>query len=255
METKPCALVLSNTNIKPQSLIKLISKSDSVDEDKSATVKCNWLIDSKYYTAEICLMGIKEDFQRSEDFNNRVEALILHVDTNKLSGLKELDRWDKIDQDCDPDIKLLVANYCNNDTKVTKAKATEWCLKKGYELIELYPTSNEEDNTASDFDEKVGAERIIEALQSHMWSNLVLKSQTKKETSHKSGIDSSNSKDIIDEDLDDNLEEFTELFSQLHSIRESLNCLQPRDRKKCAEHMVTAFWKAIGGDEEELSDT
>ncbi|XP_044748269.1 alpha- and gamma-adaptin-binding protein p34-like [Coccinella septempunctata] len=255
MEAKPCILILSNTNTKPQSLLKLISKSTSIDEDSPGKVKCNWFIDSKYYTADVCLMGLERDFERSEDFNGRVEALIVHVDTNRKTGLKDLSAWDKIYQDCDPEVKLLVANYCNEDTKITKEKAIEWCLEKGYEFIELYPTCINDDNIASNFEEKVGVERIIEALYSHTWSNLKMKSQHKKGTLNNECPKEMNREKLDGSISDDSCDDFTELFSQLQTMRESLNSLPSTQRKQCAEQMVTAFWKAIGGDEEELSDS
>lgn len=46
--------------------------------------------------------------------------------------------------------------------------------------------------------------------------------------------------------------EFSELFSQLHIMKERVSNLPHDQRKECAEQVVLAFWKAIGGDEEEL---
>lgn len=53
---------------------------------------------------------------------------------------------------------------------------------------------------------------------------------------------------------DEGADDFTELFSQLHMIKESIKSMPTSQRKQCAEQMVTAFWRAMGGDEEEISD-
>ncbi|XP_077285633.1 alpha- and gamma-adaptin-binding protein p34 isoform X2 [Arctopsyche grandis] len=48
--------------------------------------------------------------------------------------------------------------------------------------------------------------------------------------------------------------EFCDIFSQLHSIRESITSLPLRDRRACAEQIVSSFWNAIGGEDAELED-
>lgn len=48
--------------------------------------------------------------------------------------------------------------------------------------------------------------------------------------------------------------DFCELFSQLHSIKESITSLPLRDRRACAEQVVSTIWKAIGGDNEEIDE-
>jgi hypothetical protein len=45
---------------------------------------------------------------------------------------------------------------------------------------------------------------------------------------------------------------FSSLFEQLHSMKEHVQGLPSDQRKACAERVVTAFWHAVGGDEDEL---
>lgn len=54
-------------------------------------------------------------------------------------------------------------------------------------------------------------------------------------------------------DHDDSFD-FGELFSQLHSMKESISSLPLRDRRACAEQVVSTFWKAMGGDDDEIED-
>ena len=45
---------------------------------------------------------------------------------------------------------------------------------------------------------------------------------------------------------------FSSLFEQLHNMKERVQGLPSDQRKACAEQVVMAFWRAIGGDEDEL---
>ncbi|KAJ8029365.1 Alpha- and gamma-adaptin-binding protein p34 [Holothuria leucospilota] len=47
-------------------------------------------------------------------------------------------------------------------------------------------------------------------------------------------------------------ESFEELFMKMASMKEKANSLPPEERKKYAEKVVVSFWKAIGGDEDEI---
>lgn len=209
-----------------------------------------WQIDTKYYVADVNLVGINENYVRTEEFNESVEALIVLMDSNKESGLEDLKVWENLENDCEPDVKLLISNYCTNETKITRNKALEWCLKRGYELIELYPNKSTENNSEDEIiKEKTGVERIIEALQAHVWSNLVMKEKSSKE------IKTTNNLESLDNFLtQEGVDNFSELFQQLNVMKENIESMPAQQRKQCAEQVVTAFWRAIGGDEEEILD-
>lgn len=245
-DTKPSVLIVSSSNTKPKSLIKLITKDTNVTDDveDKNIVSHTWKIDTKYYTANVVMHGINIDYERSETFNNSVEAMIIHMDSNKENGLQDIEKWTIIENECQPEVKILLCNYCTSDTKVTKAKAIEWCLKNGYELIEVYPQDVQvkEDDI---IEEKYGAERIVEVLQAHVWPNLQMKDKDDKKAKAKSNVT---------ENFDEGSDDFTELFTQLQMMKESIQSMPMQERKQCAEQMVTAFWKAIGGDDEEIAD-
>ncbi|CAG9856547.1 unnamed protein product [Phyllotreta striolata] len=254
MNAQPGVVIVSCSKTKPKSLIKLIAKTQQTSEndDKSGFLTHPWSIETKYYTAQINLIGVETDRPLDSNFLTSVEALIMHMDSNSESGLDDLKKWDFLDNDYNIDIKLLLANYCNDTTKVTKAQALDWCLKRGFEFIELYPTiekCNENDIIA----EKFGVDRVIEALHSHTWSNLVMKGKSISKPS-KNPKPGEAEKEIKNPLSTDHIDDFTDLFSQLQTMKDSLHGMPVNQRKQCAEQMVTAFWKAIGGEEEELLD-
>ncbi|KAF7273970.1 alpha- and gamma-adaptin-binding protein p34-like [Rhynchophorus ferrugineus] len=256
MDKLPSVVVVSSSCTRPKSIIRLITKVNP-EEQSDGTVIQPWHIDTKYYTATVNIIGLNELYERDEAFYNQVEALIIHLDTNKASGLDDLKQWELLENECEPEIKLLISNYCNNETKVTKSEAMSWCLKRGYEFVELYPSDQNIQNTEEDLiPEKFGVNRVIEALQAHTWSNLVMKN-SKKINCNKQEPSNEDTIKIPTASLPDEFvgeDDFTELFSQLHMMKDSLQSLPINQRKQCAEQMVTAFWKAIGGDEEELLD-
>lgn len=261
----PSIIIVSSSNTKPKSLIKLITKQTDIknDSESKGIIKQPWIIDTKYYTTNVLLVGLENQLNRTDEFDNTTEALIIHMDTNKDSGLDDLSKWESFETYCNLDIKLLICNYCTDETKITRNQALEWCLKRGFEFVELYSCVNTLDEKEDDFKEKTGVERIIEALQSHTWSNLVMKN--KKKSKHNLSTDkicdkmSTSILESSDSLLEDSFgtdiaDDFTELFSQLHMMKDSIQNMPMIQRKQCAEQMVSAFWKAIGGEEEELLD-
>lgn len=53
--------------------------------------------------------------------------------------------------------------------------AQEWCVQRGYELVELDPELDEEWESEQDFIETTGIKRVVQALQAHIWPDLTLK--------------------------------------------------------------------------------
>lgn len=250
MNPTPIIVVVSSSSTKPKSLIKLITRSKNAEGelDETNVFSKKWELDTKYYIAEVNLVGITDDYKRSEEFNENVEALIVHMDSNKTTGLEDLKKYESFENDCNPEIKLLIANYCTAETKITRNAALEWCSKHGYELIELFPSKTPETATRSRLqptilEEKTGADRIVEALQVHVWPNLIMKTD-----------DAKSSKTEKKYTVEEGLDEFSDLLKKLNTMKESIQTMPTEQRRHCAEQMVTAFWRAIGGDEEEIAD-
>jgi len=240
---KPSIVVVSNSNTKPKSLIKLITKKTPQEIDDNIVIQ-PWCLQTKYYTAEVDLVGIISDYDRNDEFNERVEGLLVVFDSNNDKGLSDLQIWEKLENSCSPEVKLLITNYCDESTKITRGMAIEWCLKRGYEFIELYPKLEDVEDEQDIIPEKVGVDRVIEALHAHVWPNLVM-NDDKKDTQIPNGR--LNMGDELEDD-------FSELFNQLHVMKESIKFMPARDKRQCAEQIVKAFWNAMGGDDEELGD-
>lgn len=255
MNSNPCIAVVSCSKLKsPDSIIELFAEHTNVNETVEENISTySWNISTKYYTAKVDLCAIKTDEDRCEEFNESVEAVIVYFDSNTETGLEDVKIWNRLLEDCEPDVKLLISDVCNADTKIPKSQAVEWCVKNGFELIELNPdiieTIDDDDHIIK---ETFGIDRILEALQSHMWSNLIMKS--KEQEINKPEDESASIDDMMNNIFENEEADFNELFQQLHMMRESVQSMPVRERRQCAEQVVTAFWRAIGGDEEEIND-
>lgn len=255
MNSNPCIAVVSCSKAKtPNSIIELFIEHTNVNETTKENITTySWDINTKYYTAKVDICPIKTDETLNDEFNESVEAVIVYFDSNIETGLEDVKMWNRLLEDCEPYVKLLISDICNSETKIPKSQAVEWCIKNGFELIELNPEETNEELSEDDIiKETRGIERILEALQSHLWSNLIMKS---KENENNQQEKQSTSMDaMLNGIFDDDQSEFTDLFQQLHMMRESVQSMPVRERRQCAEQVVTAFWRAIGGDEDEIAD-
>jgi hypothetical protein len=67
-------------------LLKLSSDDKLVGISTEENIESfKWKLDNKYYTADIQLSVLKHKTITSPDFSNSVEAVILYVDTSKVS--------------------------------------------------------------------------------------------------------------------------------------------------------------------------
>ncbi|XP_077285632.1 alpha- and gamma-adaptin-binding protein p34 isoform X1 [Arctopsyche grandis] len=246
----PCALFVSDFT-DPDDLIYQILQGKilpNCTEIENNVYGHPWKIDTKYYNTTINLCPIKSDIAPSENLLNLTEALVLYFDSGCKNSFETLKTWTedlKVDL---PEILLLVCETFKNVTSdgVSQNTASEWCLNNGFELIELNDWEKEEIDDFDIIPDKKGIERVVEALHTHTWSNLELKSASNRTKTN-------NEINILSDELEDS-SEFCDIFSQLHSIRESITSLPLRDRRACAEQIVSSFWNAIGGEDAELED-
>nr|CAI5864619.1 unnamed protein product [Callosobruchus analis] len=237
MDSLPGIAVASCSSTKPRSLIKLITKNKDILEDPKmpGLIAQTWEISNKYYTAKVKFLGLEMPSDQTNELETNIEALILHMDANKESGLEDLNKWMHLDQSHSFEVKLLLSNYCTEETKITKYQALEWCLKHDFEFIELYPTKK-----------KTGVERVIEALQCYTWPNLILKDKDKP----KGEVSCKNTKKT---ECEDEADDFTELFAQLHMMKDSLQNMPANQRKQCAEQMLKYLvYDRIGSNNKEM---
>ncbi|KAK6623186.1 hypothetical protein RUM43_009038 [Polyplax serrata] len=272
MADVPSVLFMSCTDTHPDDIIKIFLDVEHLPEKvyiEDEIYAFPWKIDNKYYTAEVYLCPFPNAASSNDKFAESVNAVILYFDNSRHDTLEKIEASLSLIEQYSPEIKILATKSISNNVApgggCTKRTIVEWCVGKGFELVELEPNVDEEDSSLEDDTfEETGVKRIIQALDAHVWPNLVMKNSNSqvKGTKHpesqsnfarlrqKLGLDES-----LDEMLnDDNDDDFSQLFSQLSAMKERVSALPETDRKDAAEQVVKAFWKAMGGDDSEFMD-
>ncbi|NXO53030.1 AAGAB protein, partial [Aramus guarauna] len=88
------------------------------------------------------------------------------------SGLDNVSEWLPLTEEWLPEVMILVCNRVS-ENGVNRQKAQEWCIKHGFELVELSPEELPDED--DDFPESTGVKRIVQALNANVWSNVVMK--------------------------------------------------------------------------------
>ncbi|PSN50392.1 Alpha- and gamma-adaptin-binding protein p34 [Blattella germanica] len=280
MNSKPSAVVASCTDTHPQEIIKLILGVDELPEATQLEDGINaypWHIDTKYYTTDVNLCSVEKKTLGSEQFAVSVEAVVINFDSNKNDGLAVVESWLSFLKEFEPEVQILLCDRCheNPPVGVPRVAVQEWCVEQGFELVEINPELDPEWEEEQDFIETTGIKRRPQQLSRTVQSilnggepadnkevtemeealqNVHLESQNEGQETRNSGFNINEIEDRIDELLGDSggVAGFSSLFEQLHNMKERVQGLPSDQRKACAEQVVMAFWRAIGGDEDEL---
>lgn len=281
-------LVHSFSATQPEELIKNIMGINELPKSEqhfSHIKSYPWHLETKYYTVDLFLHTV-EDIVASPEFVDTIEALVIHFDPleeksfgNVAAQLPVLDGYDA-------EVQIIVCESLNQVEDNISNKYLDWCVKNKFELVELCSQrQNEADDDGEEEDdyEISGYRRILGALQAHFWPNLKMKDKNDAKLNFKAPTDSSFSlvasadaaseKSSIEkestrtEKLDallndeflqsaesgDSSLSFEELFQKFSEMKDKASTLTGEERKQYAEKVTIAFWKAIGGDEEEIA--
>ncbi|XP_076277957.1 alpha- and gamma-adaptin-binding protein p34 [Lasioglossum baleicum] len=223
-----------------------------------------WRIDNKYYDT-VVLVGATESPTPQLNVDG-IQALVVYHDPQAEDADENFKQWlPLINSLAEAGVLLFICNFITDDR--VRNKVTKWCLKKKFELIEL--NTPDVDTAEADLDHnKHGIERIIEALHAHMWPSMTLKAKPSSTQESNFDMDKVNveleniklpqdsterlpMENMLDGIMGEENADFGELFSQLMAMKEHAASLPTSQRRIAAEQLVTAFWKAMGGDPSE----
>lgn len=246
-----------------------------------------WKIENKYYTADVHLCACSASSlppQCEFASNINFQSVIITFDQKERSSFKEVTSWLPYIETQDPSVLLLLnSGKGGNNKGLSKAEVVKWCLDNSFELIEMMSEEEEEDGEEDDFREKTGIERVVEALQCAEWPNMKMKENRSRTGPKGSKDDQGASASLNNEEKQsaehgaskntavfplptDDLEllsslasdgteneSFEELFQKLAVMKERASSLPASERKDYAEKVAIAFWRALGGSEEEIA--
>jgi len=238
-----------------------------------------WDIVTKYYTAKVQLLRATKEAILKKDLNgcdlSNCEAVIFYLDTSeKKSAWDDVKlAWDQL-KAVEPGVCLLVVSTAEDgdqhQERISRTDLMEWTLTHQFELVECDEDQEEDEEEVGGIKECIGKDRIREALEAHTWSNLKLVGEDGKNLENDSeeasaSVETPNKEiDMLDVEAEiDSLlqtqaqdgeddQNFEALFSQFTSIRDKSANLDPEGRKAYAEKVAIAFWKAMGGSDDEI---
>ncbi|KAH8039694.1 hypothetical protein HPB51_008287 [Rhipicephalus microplus] len=239
---------------KEDNAAKEIVDSPSVSPvDVSEGVKAfPWAVETKYYTATIYLHTTSASVVDYDDSAENIHGLIVLFNPNQKDTLEQADKW--IDK-CRCDVVLLVCGRCPSaaEPQGKQQQVLEWCVERSCELIETQP--NDED----DEEDATGVRRIVEALHAHPWPQLEMKGKENHKhlsvnLTKKFFIAASTDLKLFSEAMatDGDDVSFEELFAKFKDMKVQADKLSGEERKKFAEKVAIQFWRAFGGEEDEV---
>jgi hypothetical protein len=181
-------LVVAHPSCNTRALIqRIIGEELRFKTLKDSALSCvEWTIDTKYYTADVEFWITCEDIyppeKQSQSFppeslGDACEAVMLVFDINKNDMFENLKGWTRFIEEYSPNVLLCVGMGQSENSQITHDYHI-WCVDNGLEFVELDKMLGKR---ADDFEgpipDKEGVDRIIEALQSTVWCNLVHKSK------------------------------------------------------------------------------
>ncbi|XP_064525371.1 alpha- and gamma-adaptin-binding protein p34 [Pseudopipra pipra] len=173
----PLALVTScAAGFAPEELVKRITGKDDLTVGAITSGRVTfypWTIDNKYYSADIHLCVVPNTFHVTGEIAESVQAFVVYFDSTTKTGLESVSEWLPLTEEWLPEVLILVCDRVS-ENGVNRQKAQEWCIKHGFELVELNPEELPDED--DDFPESTGVKRIVQALNANVWSNVVMKS-------------------------------------------------------------------------------
>ena len=217
-----------------------------IDGYESIPFHSNWNLTNKYFNANIKVC-ISKEFQIEKVNKGYIEAVIIlfNLDQeNEFIKIKEVSNTLK--SGC---LEVSILVNINEQTSGSKYDDVfQWCIDNNFELVQIHDKTEEDEE--DEFPEKVGIDRIIEALRSHVWSNHILHEEN--DNVRKPNLKSNTKEQKTDEQGDiENMQTFEELFGNFEKMKEKAQTLHSDDRKEYAEKVTLAFMEALGIDDED----
>eukprot|EP01126_Amoeba_proteus_P035522 TRINITY_DN3587_c0_g1_i10.p1 TRINITY_DN3587_c0_g1~~TRINITY_DN3587_c0_g1_i10.p1 ORF type:complete len:155 (-),score=27.50 TRINITY_DN3587_c0_g1_i10:427-891(-) len=126
--------------------------------------KCEYIVKTKYFNAPIeFLVHLSENPSDipTEQLAPVTDAMIFLFDPNLNSSWSTVLSWQSFVASARPNVLLCVATDKMDDV----SRYLDWCVENQMEFISLY-------DKTTDPNEKVGLERIMEALGTNVWETI-----------------------------------------------------------------------------------
>ncbi|KAL6445043.1 hypothetical protein ACFW04_002159 [Cataglyphis niger] len=258
----PQVLIVSTKKGKAKEIAENIGAEQLSEEND--IMDYQWNIDNKYYTSQLLIRTI-ENISYELPVQG-IKALIIYHDTQANNADQELEYLASLTQSLLTTAEVFLFSCSAITDILLRDKVLNWCLHNKFELVELDQTGDSESDVEGN---KYGIERIIEALHAHTWPDIVFKttanvSETLKVNEIEEQFENIRltrdpserlcMQDMLNGIMGNENADFGDLFGQFMAMKEHAASLPTNERRVVAEQVVTAFWKAMGGDLLEIED-
>lgn len=174
-----CCLV-NLTDLQSHWILELILQKENINKDENCF---QFQVETKYFNAEISLHQLLYSDISKEDHTEQLEkteALLLYCEGTKDSFVKADQVWSKV-KEFSPAVCLCIVDSTKDKTEgdgeLSRTEILSWCLANQFELVEC----DEEQDEVGELEDKVGKDRILEAIKSHTWSSMKLLNEPSEE--------------------------------------------------------------------------
>jgi len=203
-------LLIGPANAGKMELLRKITDERLISVENDFCEAFSWTIDTKYYSAAVEFWMIDSESIDSLSLKNisytstsnmanmrtqlgrHCEALLLIFDVAQQSSFEKLKSWSVFAEEFSPSVVLCVGHQDReqptnsldplfNCSPHFIEDCNEWCIENGVEFVCVTPESSKnppmEDSQENRFCEKIGIERIQEALQANLWPGMNYKTE------------------------------------------------------------------------------
>lgn len=281
----PGILVLGSSAVDKLALVSRVVGTAVAPSSSSIP----WKIDNKYYTANVTIQ-VKNLDDCDVRIDEHLEAVVLVFNIETKRSFTCLQSWwESNGVAANPAIKLVVGMANNSSSAAQQQQpswlfeAQQWCSDQLIEYVTLsrYPAAHSFATAPPETDSE-GLDRLVEALQAHMWPGLKLKPRDgssvliseQSEAQQNGALEdrsledassgranpagehinnhleaAAHSSSLLDDD--DQAENLDLLFAELAGARDRLQHLNDADRREAAASLVMRLMGAMGLEDDE----
>ncbi|RKO94199.1 hypothetical protein BDK51DRAFT_25629 [Blyttiomyces helicus] len=248
-----------------------VPSHDPLDDEDGVCIP--WKIDTKYFTADVrfWVASTSDDAVEGEDgweqIGHAVDGFIFVYDKAKPETFADIHRWASFLEKFDPNVALCVASTMSATEPCEEPdEHREWCVEHGVEFVDMDETPSE-GGADEDNGDKVGFDRVVEALGTNMWDGMERKqggSSAKpgafsgRENSSVLPVDIGDFEaltEIFGDDDEDELAVFEESLRTLTSFKEHQGEMSLAERRALADKLARALDLSLSdSDEGESTD-
>ncbi|XP_057303031.1 alpha- and gamma-adaptin-binding protein p34-like [Hydractinia symbiolongicarpus] len=244
-----CLVVCSKNLVAIDELIKAASNNDVQTSEalQKEPLSTKWIITNKYFTADVktFICTIEQFLKHDAKAFKSLEALVVVFELLDNSTFLQVQHLVSNISLENVEVRLLLNIEEEKSSEKLKDELFSWTIKNNFELVEKVSDDVEQDDG---FEEKFGVDRILEALNSHVWSNHVRKDEQLLTACTAAGYE----KEEKTVQIFNEASSFEKMFEKFEEMKEKARSLEGEARKEYAEQVTLAFMEALGiSDDEE----